>query len=116
MKLDVRPRHRNAPRPAWKVQTAFHQWLRGRPCACGGRNPACSGKMQAAHGPDAATKGIGTKSDDRIAMPLSEQCHIHTQHVIGWPRFAKLYLNGADPRDMCLAYWKAWPGDKGELT
>jgi hypothetical protein len=49
-------------------------------------------------------------------MPLSEQCHLYTQHRIGWPEFAKLYLRGADPREVCLAYWRAWPGDKGELA
>lgn len=116
MKIDTRPRKKNASRPAWKAQASFHQWLRGRACACGGRNPDCFGKIQAAHGPDPATKGIGTKSDDRIAMPLSEGCHIHTQHRIGWSSFAKQFLNGADPREMCLSYWKAWPGDKGELA
>jgi hypothetical protein len=116
LRVDTRPRKRNAPRPAWKVQLAFHQWLRGRPCACGGRNPDCRGKIQAAHGPDPATKGIATKSDDRIAMPLSEGCHLGTQHRIGWPAFAKQFLQGADPREMCLAYFKAWPGDKGDLA
>lgn len=70
--------------------------------------------MQAAHGPDPATKGVGTKSDDRIAMPLSVICH-RMQHDMGWRSFAKRFLGGADPRAMCLAYWRKWPGDKGEL-
>jgi len=116
MRIDTRPRKRNAPRPAWKVQTAFHQWLRGRPCACGGRNPKCSGKIQACHVPHKASKGMGTKSDDRWAIPLSEYCHLNTQHQIGWTSFSSKFLGGWDPLAMAEAYWRSWDGDKGELA
>lgn len=109
MKIDVRPRNRNAPRPAEKSAPGFLQWLRGRPCACAGRNPECDGKMQAAHVPDPATKGIGTKSSDQYAIPLTVSCHF-LQHMVGWQTFAANHLGGADPRAMAEAYWRQWPG------
>jgi len=116
IRVDTRPRKRNSPRPAWKVAKAYHQFLRGRPCACAGRNPKCSGRMHAAHVPHKASKGMGSKAADRWAIPLSEQCHLHTQHQIGWQSYAKLFLGGADPVAMADAYWRAWQGDKGELA
>ena len=106
----IKPRKRNAPRPAWKVVDAFHQWLRGRPCACGGSNPNCEGRMQAAHVPHKASKGMGTKAADRWAIPLSEGCHLHTQHQKGWQTFAAMFLKGRDPAALAAAYWQAWPG------
>jgi len=114
MRIDTRPRKTNSPRPAWKVNAAYLQWLRGRRCACLGRNPDCDGKTQAAHGPDPATKGIGTKSVDDIAMPLSEVCH-HAQHALGWQTFAKRFLAGADPRAMCIAYHGEWLRKRPEM-
>ena len=102
------PRRKNAPRPAEKSAPGYLQWLRGRPCACGGRNPSCGGKMQAAHGPDKATKGMGSKCRDSAAMPLSTDCHAK-QHRVGWISFAAAYLPG-DPLVICAAYWRAWPG------
>jgi hypothetical protein len=112
-----KPRKKNAPRPDWKVAEAFKQWLRGRPCACGGRNPACDGKIQAAHGPHKASKGMATKAADRYCMPLSEGCHLTTQHKQGWQTFAARYLGGADPLAICEEYWRAWPGrSKWELN
>lgn len=107
-KIDIRPRRRNAGRPAEKSAPGFLQWLRGRPCACGGRNPSCLGKMQAAHGPDKASKGMATKCRDSVALPLSAMCH-SMQHSWGWITFARLYLQ-ADPLELAAAYWKAWPG------
>ena len=115
LRVNTSPRRKNAPRPAWKVEAAFLQWLRGRPCACGGLNPDCEGKIQAAHVPHKASKGMGTKAADRWAIPLSEGCHIRTQHRIGWQSFAKQFLR-ADPVEMAEAYWRSWKGDKGELA
>lgn len=106
----ARPRHRNAPRPAWKVAKAYGQWLRGRTCACEGRNPDCEGPMQAAHVPHPQSSGQGTKAADRYEIPLTVGCHLFTQHRIGWPEFARLYLNGADPTKLAEAYWQQWPG------
>lgn len=108
IRVDTRPRRRNAPRPAEKSAPGYLQWLRGRPCACGGSNPDCGGKMQAAHGPDKATKGMGTKCRDSAAIPLSANCHA-LQHVRGWITFTLDHLPG-HPLKMAEAYWKAWPG------
>lgn len=106
-----KPRRQNAPRPAWKVAEAFKQWLRGRPCACGGRNPECGGRIEAAHVPHKASKGTGTKASDRYCIPLSHACHAR-QHAIGWQSFSALFLQSRDPVLMSCQYWAAWPGRK----
>jgi hypothetical protein len=109
VRVDVRPRKRNAPRPAEKSAPGFLQWIRGRACACQGNSPKCHGKMQAAHTNDKTTKGVGTKCADRFAIPLSLGCHWH-QHEIGWPEFARRYLGGMPPPVIATGYWLAWPG------
>lgn len=108
-----RPRKQNAPRPAWKVAEAFRQWLRGRPCACQGRNPDCGGPMIAAHvdhagkgTPDA--KGTATKVADKFNIPLTDRCH-QLQHSKGWPWFEKNILK-ASAITLAEDYWRAWPG------
>jgi hypothetical protein len=53
---------------------------------------------------------MGTKVSDRWAIPLSEGCHIHTQHRIGWKSFAAKFLGSRDPEALALDYWGAWPG------
>lgn len=111
----IAPRKQNAPRPAWKVAEAFKQWLRGRECACRGRNSMCSGKIQSAHvdyagkgTPDA--KGTGTKAADRFCIPLSETCHM-LQHNRGWPWFDTTILGRAGAAEiMASEYWRLWPG------
>lgn len=111
----TRPRRQNAPRPAWKAADAFRKWLRGRPCACEGRNPDCGGTMVAAHvdyagkgTPDA--KGTGTKAADRFCIPLSDECH-KLQHAKGWPWFDIQVLRRAGAGEtLAAAYWQAWPG------
>lgn len=72
--------------------------------------------MHAAHVPHSASIGVGTKAADRYCIPLTYGCHIDTQHRIGWPEFARLYLGGDDPVALSDAYWKLWKGDKGELA
>lgn len=115
MRLNIKPRKQNSPRPAWKVADAFRQWLRGRPCACGGRNPDCGGQMQAAHvdyaGKGTAdAKGAGTKAADRWCIPLSASCH-DMQHRKGWPWFDQQILGGLSRGEMMAAeYWRLWPG------
>lgn len=104
-----KPRKQNAPRPAWKVAEAFKQWLRGRPCACGGKSPHCMGPIQSAHVPVPGEKGISTKVADRHCIPLSYGCH-ELQHKIGWVSFTISYLRGSDPLRLSDAYWRAWPG------
>lgn len=111
MRIDVRPRRRNAPRPAWKVEKAFHQWLRGRACAVEAR-VGCSGRMEAAHTPDPGSKGMGTKAADQNAIPLC-QGH-HRQHTVqGW---SAIGLTRETARSMAAEYWRRWTGDKGELA
>ena len=108
----LRSKFRNAPRPAWKVADSFRQWLRGRPCACGGRNPDCDGPIRSAHVDYAAkgtsdAKGTASKVADRWCIPLSDGCH-KLQHTIGWPAFDRKYLP-AKAEVLAAAYWQAWP-------
>jgi len=104
----TKPRRQNAGRPAEKSCRPFLQWLRGRPCACAGRNAGCSGRMEAAHVDYAGDKGVGTKVSDRHAIPLSQECHAQ-QHRKGWRWFDEHVLGGAS-RGLMLAqgYWSAW--------
>lgn len=111
MRVDIRPRKRNAPRPAWKVATAYLQWLRGRPCACADQG-GCWGRMEAAHTPDPASKGMGTKAADHNAIPLCQGHHgKHTVH--GW---SAIGMTREKAQAMAGAYWRLWKGDKGELA
>lgn len=110
MRVDTRPRHKNANRPAWKVQKAYLQWLRGRQCAKAGTD--CEGFMEAAHTPDPASKGVGIKAADHNAIPLCQHHHrLHTNK--GW---SAIGLTRDTAQAMAAAYWKAWTGDKGELA
>lgn len=98
-------------RPEWKVNAAYLEWLRRRPCACTGRNPECEGRIQAAHVDFAAkgtpdAKGMSSKVADRWAIPLSAMCH-HLQTVKGWPWFIATHLR-RDPEKMAAAYHQAW--------
>jgi hypothetical protein len=106
----IRPRRQNAPRPAWKVAEGFKQWLRGRPCACAGKNDDCGGPIRSAHADYAGDKGMATKVSDRFCIPLSDNCH-RLQHAKGWPWF-DLHILGGVSRGLMLSqeYWRAWPG------
>lgn len=111
MRVDIRPRKRNAPRPAWKVEKSYHQWLRGRPCYMAGVGP-CLGRIEAAHTPDPASKGIGTKAADHNAIPLCQGHHkLHTDK--GW---SAINLTRESARAVAATYWRLWQGDKGELA
>lgn len=109
-RVDIRPRHKNAPRPAWKVATAYLQWLRGRPCAFSGSD--CAGKIEAAHTPDPMSKAMGSKAADKNAIPACQHHH-HLQTVKGW---SAVGLTRETAQAMAAAYWRAWKGDKGELS
>jgi hypothetical protein len=110
MRVDTRPRKRNAPRPAWKVEKAYHQWLRGRRCALHGEG--CQGRIEAAHTPDPASKGTGTKAADHNAIPLCQWHHkLHTDK--GW---SALRMTRESAQARAAAYWSLWKGDKGELA
>lgn len=108
MRVDTRPRKRNAPRPAEKHCPAFLQWLRGRNCYIGlGREQTCSGKIQAAHVDYAGGKGMGTKVADHDAVPICDEHHAE-QHRTGWKTFEAKYNVHCDLA--AATYWRAWPG------
>jgi hypothetical protein len=110
MRVDCRPRRKNAPRPAWKVAKAYHQWLRGRRCAV--ESGLCDGFMEAAHTPDPGSKGLGTKAADHNAIPLCQFHHrLHTAK--GW---SAIGLTRDTAQLMAATYWAQWKGDKGELA
>lgn len=74
--------------------------------------PDCVGKIEAAHTPDPASKGMGTKAADRNAIPLCQAHHaLHTRN--GW---SAIGLTRETAMVAAAAYWKAWKGDKGELS
>lgn len=108
MRVNVAPRRKNAPRPAWRVAESFKQWLRGRQCAADG-NGLCDGRMEAAHVDHAGEKGMGVKVADRYCLPL---CHGHhsRQHTRGWQTFERECLGGRSAVALANAYWAAWPG------
>lgn len=112
-RIDTRPRHRKNSRPAVKSIPGYGKWLRGRPCACGGRNPHCGGKPVAAHVDYAAkgtveAKGMSTKVGDRWQIPLSNLCH-QLQHDQGWPWFDKEILGQAGAGEkMAALYFNEW--------
>ena len=68
-----------------------------------------SNKFMAEHGPDKATKGMGTKCRDSAALPLSANCH-RLQHSLGWQTFALRYLPFGNALKLAAEYWRAWPG------
>lgn len=111
----LKPRHRNAPRPAEKSAPQFLQWLRGRQCAVAatgraGAVEACEGKIEAAHVDYAGGKGVGTKVADRFAIPLCSYHHAR-QHAVGWDTFDRHWLGGVSMAlFMAADYWRAWPG------
>lgn len=73
--------------------------------------PECAGKIEAAHTPDPASKGIGTKAADKNAIPLCN--HHHTKHTVkGWSAIGLTRETAMLAAD---TYWTRWPGDKGEL-
>lgn len=108
IRVDIRPRKKNAPRPAWKVARSYLAWLRGRPCAADGHG-LCDGFMEAAHVDHAGGKGMGTKVADRHAIPLCSG-HARRQHSRGWLTFERECLGGKSAVAMAEAYWNAWPG------
>lgn len=108
MRVDTRPRKRNAPRPAEKSAPGFLQWLRGRDCLAMAGD--CHGKIEAAHVDYAGGKGMGTKVADRFAIPLCSHHH-RLQHNNGWPWFDITILKMAGAGESAASqYWRAWPG------
>ncbi len=117
----LRSRHRNAPRPDWKVATAYLAWLRGRPCSladkggCGLGDPPRGKPIEAAHVDCVGTKGMGVRVQDSAAIPLCQRHHDEQHGKIGnfkqrggWATFQIKY--GFDAVKVADAYWNAWPG------
>jgi hypothetical protein len=111
----IRPRHRNAPRPAEKSAPTYLQWLRGRECFLAGHALGGCGlapfprqsPVEAAHVPHKASKGMATKSTDAFAMSLCQRHH-DEQHNMGWATFQLKY--GFNAVDVAGDYWSLWPG------
>ncbi len=103
MRVNVAPRHKNAPRPAWKVADAYRQWLRGRRCAF--ESAYCAGKIEAAHTPDPASKGMGTKAADTNCIPACRHHH-KLQTDKGW---SAVGLTRETAAEMAASYWRLWP-------
>jgi hypothetical protein len=107
-RVDTRPRHRNAGRPAEKSAPGFLKWLRGRPCHLTGRaGHQCSGKVRACHVDYAGDKGVGTKVSDRFAIPMCDGAH-GEQHQIGWRQFEAAHA--IDALAASREFWRLWPG------
>lgn len=109
LRVDTRPRRRNAARPAEKDAPAYLKWLRGRSCFLSQRG-GCMGKIEAAHVYGGGDRGMSTKCRDSNAIPMCSEHH-RIQHAWGWKTFEANY--GYAPGDAKLAadaYWKAWPG------
>lgn len=92
----------------------FLKWLKGLPCACGGKNKWCAGKSDPAHVDYAAkgtpdAKGLGTKVADRFSIPLSRGCHAKHTDELGWDAFEQT-LPTKDAEALSRAYWQQWPG------
>lgn len=108
-RVDTRPRHRNAGRPAHKSAEGFLKWLRGRPCHVAGRaGHVCTGKVRACHVDYAGDKGIGTKVSDRFSIPMCDGAHREQTDVLGWGPFETKYR--IDALAASDAFWRAWPG------
>ena len=68
--------------------------------------------MEAAHTPDPASKGMGTKAADHNAIPLCHTHHkLHTDK--GW---SAIGLTRETAMTAAAEYWRKWTGDKGELA
>jgi hypothetical protein len=115
----LKPRKRNAPRPAWKVTEAYLQWLRGRPCflarkgGCGLGEPPRRSPVEACHVDGAGGKGASTKVADRFAVPMCQRHHDEQGGKIGsfrqrggWASFQLKY--GFNAVDVAASYWDAW--------
>lgn len=109
MRVDTRPRHKNAPRPAEKSAPGFLQWLRGRECIFAHMG-GCEGKIEAMHLDFAGDKGLSSKVSDRYAIPGCSTHH-HLQHGLGWDTFVALMQTTKDELLKAAAtFWRAWSG------
>lgn len=123
MGINTSSRHKNAPRPAWKANELYKQWLRGRPCyldghrngGCGLADPPRRTPVEAAHVDHGGDKGMGSKASDRFCIPLCQRHHDEQGGKIGpfksrggWPTFELKY--GFDAVSVAAEYYRRWPG------
>lgn len=109
MRVNIKPRHRNSPRPAEKSALGFLQWLRGRECIFA-LAATCEGKIEAAHLDFAGGKGMGSKVADRFCLPMCAKHH-RRQHEMGWKSFmAAMGAREVVLLDAAASYWRSWPG------
>lgn len=106
-KVNTRPRHRNAGRPAYKSAPGYLKWLRTRECILAPTGE-CKGKVRACHWDEAGDKGVATKVSDKFALPMCDEHHRIQTEVAGWPHFQTQY--GFKAGDVCAAFWGAWHG------
>lgn len=104
MKIDTRPRKKNAVDPAGKRCEPFLKWLRGRACIMQGHD--CQGKVRACHWDEAGDKGMATKVSDRWSLPMCDGHHAEQTDKLGWPDFQTKYKFQA--RIVCETFWIAW--------
>jgi hypothetical protein len=107
--VSVKPKKRNAGRPAEKDARGFLQWIRKRECVFFG-NGACEGKIEAMHLDFAGGKGMATKVADRFAVPACAGHH-RRQHTKGWATFLReIGVNKEALLRAAETLWRAWPG------
>lgn len=118
--MNVAPRKRNAPRPAWKVAESHLAWIRKRACYLAG-HPAggCGGMpgrkpIEPAHVDCAGGKGMGSKVADFYVIPLCARHHDEQHGKIGsfrqrggWATFQLKY--GFDAVKVAAEYWRLSP-------
>jgi hypothetical protein len=110
VKIDLRPRHKNAGRPPEKDAPKFKEWLRKtHDCAfhlAGG----CSGKIEAMHLDFAGGKGMASKVADSFCLP-SCSGHHSRQHTRGWATFIREMGVSKEARfEAADRLWRTWPG------
>lgn len=108
-RIDIRPAHRNAPRPPEKDAPGFKQWVRGRPCIFAYRGD-CEGKRECAHLDFAGGKGMSTKVADRYSVCMCSGHH-RLQTNIGWQTFMiRMEVTREQLMIAAARLWHAWPG------
>jgi hypothetical protein len=123
LRVNTKPRKRNAPRPAEKSAPQFKAWLGKRECflakhplgGCGWGDPPRKSFVEAAHVDHAGGKGMGTKVADSFCLPLCQRHHDEQSGKIGafrqrggWPKFQAKY--GFTAVDAAGDYWHLWGG------
>lgn len=95
------------PTKAEKRNEPYLEYLRCQRCD-NHKWGVCWGDIVPCHTPHAASNGMGTKVDDRMAIPMCVGCH-NQQHQKGWVSFCKKYgLNYEQRREYHWAKWQRY--------